>query len=252
MFPATRGLRLAARRGLVLPPPSSARALIEARTLHVLEQARLGDLPAELLQDEVQTICLAQRDDHANPIPGRVNPETNKDLRRQPQVLVISLWCSAAAPCRGSFARSGSSPQGPEKSRAPCSGPKPLLPFVQGPWPVRLKEAGERPVGQEFSAGLAARAVVHFVLGVADALHGRCTDWTGESIAPVHRHSWTKRRDLLRKPVTGLLPQPSCPGPQRFAHGSEQEGDLRSEERRVGKECRSRMPRDQYKKKEYV
>src|SRR6266550_552296 len=68
MFPATRGLRLAARRGLVLPPPSSARALVEARTLHVLEQARLGYLPAELLQDEVQTICLAQRDDHANPV----------------------------------------------------------------------------------------------------------------------------------------------------------------------------------------
>src|SRR2546425_5245079 len=88
MFPATRGLRLAARRGLVLPPPSSARALVEARTLHVLEQARLGYLPAELLQDEVQTIRLAQRDDHANPVSGRESPETNKYLRRQPQVLV--------------------------------------------------------------------------------------------------------------------------------------------------------------------
>src|SRR5256885_8377917 len=175
MFPATRGLRLAARRGLVLPPPSSARALIEARTLHVLEQARLGDLPAELLQDEVQTICLAQRDDHANPVPGRVNPETNKDLRRQPQVPVTSLWCSAAAPCRGPFARLGSSPHGPGKSRARRPRAKALLPFVQGSRPIRLEQPGERPVGQEPPPGLAARTVVHLVLGVANALHRRST-----------------------------------------------------------------------------
>src|SRR6059036_3276051 len=48
---AASGLHLAARCSLVLPPPLSARALVEAFPLHVLEQPGFGDLAAELLQD---------------------------------------------------------------------------------------------------------------------------------------------------------------------------------------------------------
>src|SRR3989442_15367672 len=59
MFAAASGLRLAARRCLILPPSLSARALVEAFPLHVLEQPGLGDLAAELLQDIVQSVAFA-------------------------------------------------------------------------------------------------------------------------------------------------------------------------------------------------
>src|SRR6266571_1919520 len=59
MFAAASGLRLAARRCLIFPPPLSARALVEAFPLHVLEQPGLGDLAAELLQDIVQSVAVA-------------------------------------------------------------------------------------------------------------------------------------------------------------------------------------------------
>src|SRR6266568_3738795 len=57
---AASGLHLAARRSLVLPPPLSARALVEAFPLHVLEQPGFGDLAAELLQDVLQSVAIAQ------------------------------------------------------------------------------------------------------------------------------------------------------------------------------------------------
>ena len=40
--------------------------------------------------------------------------------------------------------------------------------------PVALQQPRERAVGEQLAAGLAAGAVVRFVLGVADALHGSC------------------------------------------------------------------------------
>src|SRR5213595_3500122 len=62
---AASGLHLAAGRSLVLPPPLSARALVEALPLHILEQPGLGDLAAELLQDVFQSVAIAQCHFHA-------------------------------------------------------------------------------------------------------------------------------------------------------------------------------------------
>src|SRR2546427_11353825 len=64
VFAAASGLHLAARRCLVLPPTLSARTLVEALPLHVLEQSGSGDLAAELLQDVVQSVVVAQRHFH--------------------------------------------------------------------------------------------------------------------------------------------------------------------------------------------
>jgi hypothetical protein len=42
--------------------------------------------------------------------------------------------------------------------------------FIECAGPVGFQEAGEASICQDFSAGLAFRAVVGFVVGVADAL----------------------------------------------------------------------------------
>src|SRR2546427_2280580 len=61
---------------LALAPPLNGGTLVEAFLLHVLKQARLGDLPVELLQHYFQPVGLVQRDFH-RPIRGeRLEPET--------------------------------------------------------------------------------------------------------------------------------------------------------------------------------
>src|SRR6266568_2807916 len=83
MFAAASGLRLAARRCLIFPPPLSARALVEAFPLHVLEQPGLGDLAAELLQDIVQSVAVAHHYFHVPAsLPFGAARNTNTSRRR--------------------------------------------------------------------------------------------------------------------------------------------------------------------------
>src|SRR5713101_1788939 len=98
VFATARGFRLAARRGLVLPPSLSGPALVEALALQVLEQTGPRNLPAELLQDPVQSVVLAQRDFH-RPRSRREAHQKRKRTGDEAQVLGQSLVFSTA-PCR--------------------------------------------------------------------------------------------------------------------------------------------------------
>src|SRR5216117_4100037 len=92
LFATASGLRLAARRCLVLPPPLSAWTLVEAFALHVLEQSGFGDLATELLQDVVQSVAVAQCHVHPASLPLESPPETQRGpwpLRPGPR---NSLW----------------------------------------------------------------------------------------------------------------------------------------------------------------
>src|SRR6267378_1128008 len=53
-----------AASGLALAPPLNGGALVKTFLLHILKQARLGDLTVELLQHHFQPIALVQRDFH--------------------------------------------------------------------------------------------------------------------------------------------------------------------------------------------
>ena len=74
--------------------------------------------------------------------------------------------------------------------------------------------ATDRPAGGHRSG---TRAVVGFVRRVHDALHRRAAHGAGLAVAAVHRHALAKRRDLLGKPVAGLVAQPRDPVDQRRA-----------------------------------
>src|SRR5260370_20064338 len=90
MFATARGFRFAAGRGLVLPPSLSGPALIEALPLQVLEQSGPGDLPAELLQDPVQSVVLAQRDFHRPRSRREAHQKLKKDRGRSPGPLTVT------------------------------------------------------------------------------------------------------------------------------------------------------------------
>src|SRR2546426_646701 len=103
VFAAARGLHLAACRSLILPPPLSARTLVKPLALHVLEQSGSGDLAAELLQDVVQSVVVAQRHFHPASPPARESarnatrttggspgPRDRKSTRLNSSHLVIS------------------------------------------------------------------------------------------------------------------------------------------------------------------
>src|SRR2546428_11723193 len=83
-----QALQLAPFGGLVLAPPLGAGALVEPLALHVLEQSRLRDLAAELLEDVLQSVVLAQRNFHRA-------STTNEDPGGSPGPRRRSLDCMA-------------------------------------------------------------------------------------------------------------------------------------------------------------
>ena len=89
-----------------------------------------------------------------------------------------------------------------------------------------LQEARERAVGEHPAAGLAARTVVRFVGGVADALDRRAAVRAGLGVAPVHRHAVAKGGDLLGKVLARRGAQAPGPVRQGFAGGREEALDL--------------------------
>jgi len=54
------------------------------------------------------------------------------------------------------------------------------------------KQAGEAAIGEDLSGGLAAGAIVGFVVGVANALDFFSTSQTGLAEAAVDLHVWVK------------------------------------------------------------
>src|SRR5688572_28789080 len=91
--------------------------------------------------------------------------------------------------------------------------------FFDAAWEVGLEQARERAVGQDLAAGLAARAVVRFIRGVADALDARPTDATGLAVLAVDRHLRAERGHFVWKAATDFAPEARGPLLQRLPHG---------------------------------
>ena len=63
--------------------------------------------------------------------------------------------------------------------------------------PVRPEEAGESTVGEDFAGGLAFRAVVRFVIGVANAQDFFAAHGARQSVAAVYGHVFAECGDLF-------------------------------------------------------
>src|SRR5207249_4175194 len=85
-----------------------------------------------------------------------------------------------------------------------------------------LEEPRQGAVREELAARLAARAVVAFVLGVDDALHGGVAYGTGLAVAPVDRHAVAKGSDFLRETLAGFGAQDVRPAAKRRARRLEE------------------------------
>src|SRR5207245_9750854 len=118
--PPAQALQLAPFGRLVLAPPLRAGALVEALAFHVLEQSRLRDLAAELLEDVLQSVVLAQRDfhraSHNERGPGR-QPRSSASVSG----LQCTAWCRAIAPLKHSRAVGRSQGEFTLNARTPCS-----------------------------------------------------------------------------------------------------------------------------------
>src|SRR5512143_1989882 len=103
-----------------------------------------------------------------------------------------------------------------------------LLQLFEGARPVVLEEARQRPIGKQAAGGLANRAVVGLVLGVADALHRRSAVGAWLAVAPVYREAVTEGSHLAGtgKVVTELFTQDADPAAQRLLRRRVESRDL--------------------------
>ncbi|SPE25976.1 hypothetical protein SBA2_270086 [Acidobacteriia bacterium SbA2] len=92
--------------------------------------------------------------------------------------------------------------------------------------PVLLEQAGERAVRQQLAAGLAARAVVGLVVGVANAQHFGAAARARLAVPPVHGHGGAKCRHSFRETAAGFLSQSLGPIPERLPGGFVEARDL--------------------------
>ena len=88
--------------------------------------------------------------------------------------------------------------------------------------PVGAQQPGKPAIGEHPSAGLAVRAVVRFVVRIAYTENLRAAPPARFSVAPMNRHAFAKRRDLLREPRARLRRQAPDPQFQRAASRSEE------------------------------
>ena len=91
--------------------------------------------------------------------------------------------------------------------------------FVEGAGPVGTEETGEAAVGKDFSVGLAAGAVVGFVVGVADALDGRAAGGAGLVEAAVDGHVGAEGSDFFGEGLGGFCREAGYPEIERVAGG---------------------------------
>src|SRR3989442_12868698 len=92
--------------------------------------------------------------------------------------------------------------------------------------PARFQEARQGAIGEDRACGLTARAIVRFVFGVDDALHGCAADRAWLSEFAVHRHLRTERRHPGRKILTGFGAQANRPLVEDRARSAVQPRDL--------------------------
>src|SRR5581483_10513431 len=90
-----------------------------------------------------------------------------------------------------------------------------LFEFVERFWPIALEQSRQAAIGEKLSTGLTARAIVRFVIGIADALHGLPATRTGLPEASVYGHLFPKRRHTLREMIGRSGPKTIDPRPQR-------------------------------------
>src|SRR5579872_5576132 len=105
------------------------------------------------------------------------------------------------------------------RGRFPVDSGLPGLELFDRARPVILEEPRERAIREHAPTGLAARAVVGLILGIADTLHGRAADRAGLAEAAVNGHLRAKRSDFLRELITRLRPQSCCPFDQYLPCG---------------------------------
>ena len=95
----------------------------------------------------------------------------------------------------------------------------PIFQFFQGSRPVFAKEAAEAAVGEDFAAGLAAGAVVGFVVGVADALDFCAAAGAGLAVAAVDGHAFAEGGHFFGEFVFGFGAESGDPVFEGVARG---------------------------------
>src|SRR6266516_4830678 len=104
------------------------------------------------------------------------------------------------------------------RARDEWSSPQLGLPLFERSGPIGLEQSRERSIGEHTAAGLACRAVVGFVVGVANALEGGSADWAGLLVAAMDRHPVFERAHLLwelRSRIRAQLLDPPSRGRSR-------------------------------------
>jgi len=91
--------------------------------------------------------------------------------------------------------------------------------FFEGAWPVGSEQAREASVGEHLACGLAAGAVVGFVVGVADALDLLTAARAGVAVAAVRGHVFAECGDFFGEGVGFEAVDPELEG---FARGGEE------------------------------
>ena len=100
------------------------------------------------------------------------------------------------------------------------------LEIVEMAGPIIFQQPRKRSIGEDFSLGLAARAIVGFMIGVSDPLHRRAAEGTRFAKPAVNGHPGTKRRDFLRNPIAGFRSQTVDPFQEHLSRGCVESLDL--------------------------
>src|SRR5579885_1804792 len=94
--------------------------------------------------------------------------------------------------------------------------------FIEGSRPIGAEQAREASISQDFSAGLAAGAIVGFIIGVSDTQNLLATSRTRFAVAAVYRHVIAEGGYLFGKFCFCLGPKAIDPQLQSLARGGEQ------------------------------
>ncbi len=117
-----------------------------------------------------------------------------------------------------------------------------LFKFIDGLGPVSLEQTGQSTVGQQLAAGLAGRAIIGFVAGVANSLDRRVAIRTWFLITAMHGHLRSKCSYFGGEMLSGLGGKFLQPIPQSTLRGVEESLHRPVVETRSERE--RRQPRD--------
>src|SRR5260370_20307320 len=100
------------------------------------------------------------------------------------------------------------------------------LQFLERARPVFAQQARQSAIGQQLSAGLAARAIVRLIVGIADALDLRAAAQAWLLVSAVHGHAFAKRCYFLGEFALCILAKPFDPPNQRQPDRLEEAANL--------------------------